>query len=165
VLILKKKFRSEFKKPIGELYKSLDEAENVLVSKKMIISVGDVTTRNLQEKGLIPNMAIIDNQIERKPAQHDIIYDNVTLKARNPPGFITDELWETVLKGYKLTKTGYRVLIIVEGEEDLAVIPSVILAPEGSLVLYGQPGEGVVICEVDLIKDKVVKMKQKLEEE
>jgi uncharacterized protein (UPF0218 family) len=41
------------------------------------------------------------------------------------------------------------VLIIVEGEEDLAVIPLVICSPEGAVILYGQPGEGVVVCEVD----------------
>jgi uncharacterized protein (UPF0218 family) len=168
VLVLKKELRSEFKKPIGELYKSLDDAEDLLlstISKKFIISVGDVTTRNMQEMNLIPHMGIIDNQIERKPAQNDIVYDNVTLKTENPSGYITDDLWNTVLKGYKLVKSGFRVLILVDGEEDLAVIPSVILAPPGSLVLYGQPGEGVVICEVDRIKKKVIKMKEKLEEE
>jgi uncharacterized protein (UPF0218 family) len=34
--------------------------------------------------------------------------------------------------------------IIVEGEEDLAALPALMLAPEGALVLYGQPGEGIV---------------------
>jgi hypothetical protein len=37
----------------------------------------------------------------------------------------------------------------VEGEEDLAVIPLVLAAPTGALVLYGQPGEGVVLRCVD----------------
>ena len=40
-------------------------------------------------------------------------------------------------------------LIYVEGEEDLAVIPLVMAADEGGVVLYGQPGEGVVVREVD----------------
>ncbi len=102
--------------------------------------------------------------MERKPAQHDIVYDNVTLKAVNPAGSITPELWKTVKQGFKLTNAGYRVLILVNGEEDLAVIPCVILAPPGSLVLYGQPREGVVICEVDQIRDKAIKMKEKLKE-
>lgn len=167
MLILKKELRPEFKKPLGMLYPSLDDARDFLDSTKSdtpIISVGDVTTRNLQERGLIPHLGVIDNQVERKPAQHDIVYDNVTLKAVNPAGSITQELWETVKQGFKLTKAGYRVLILVNGEEDLAVIPCVILAPPGSLVLYGQPGEGVVICEVDQIRDKAIKMKEKLKE-
>jgi len=41
------------------------------------------------------------------------------------------------------------VVIFVEGEEDLAVIPLVFAAPPGVAVLYGQPGEGVVLRIVD----------------
>lgn len=168
MLFLKKSLRPEFKKPLGTLYPSLDDAEDFLASQKpdtLLVSVGDVTTRNLQERGLIPQLGIIDNQVERKPAQHDVVYDNVTLKADNPAGYVTRELWDTVKQGFQLIKAGYRVLILVNGEEDLAVIPGVILAPPGSLVFYGQPGEGVVICEVDHIRDRVIKMKEMLEEE
>ena len=41
------------------------------------------------------------------------------------------------------------VTIIVDGEEDLAVIPLVIAAPLASVVLYGQPNEGVVLRVID----------------
>ena len=34
--------------------------------------------------------------------------------------------------------------VLVDGEEDLAVIPLVIAAPDGAIVLYGQPRQGVV---------------------
>jgi len=40
-------------------------------------------------------------------------------------------------------------LVIVEGEEDLAVIPLALLVAPGSIVIYGQPGEGVVIRRID----------------
>ncbi len=40
-------------------------------------------------------------------------------------------------------------LVFVDGEEDLAVIPLVLASPDGSIILYGQPGEGVVLREVD----------------
>jgi uncharacterized protein (UPF0218 family) len=36
-------------------------------------------------------------------------------------------------------------VIQVDGEEDLAVLPLALVAPHGSLILYGQPGEGVVL--------------------
>jgi len=42
-----------------------------------------------------------------------------------------------------------QAMIYVDGEEDLAVIPLVIASNEGSIILYGQPGEGVVFCKVD----------------
>jgi GTP-dependent dephospho-CoA kinase len=167
VLILKKELRSEFKKPLGKLYSSLEDADDLIKSKyphDLLISVGDVTTRKLQDTGLIPHMGIIDNLVERKPATHEIIYDNVTLKADNPAGTITDALWNTVKQGFQLLRTGYRVIILVNGEEDLAVIPCILMAPSGSLVLYGQPGEGLVVCEVDKVRDKIKKLKMRLEE-
>ena len=167
MLILKNELRSEFKKPLGKLYSSLEDANDLIKSKyphDLLISVGDVTTRKLQETGLIPHMGIIDNQIERKPAAHEIIYDNATLKVDNPAGTITDALWNTIKQGFLLLRTGYRVIIVVNGEEDLAVIPCILMAPSGSLVLYGQPGEGLVVCEVDKVRDKIKKLKMKLEE-
>jgi len=60
---------------------------------------------------------------------------------------------DAIIKAYELNKTGNKVLIVVDGEEDLAVLPCVITAPPGTVVLYGQPGEGVVLCEVDKFKD------------
>ena len=167
MLILEKELRSEFKKPLGKLYTSLKDADDFIRSKypnDLLISIGDVTTRKLQEAGLIPHMGIIDNLVERKPAAHEIIYDNVTLKADNPAGTITDDLWNTIKQGFQLVRTGYRVIILVNGEEDLAVIPSILMAPPGSLVLYGQPGEGLVICNVDDVRDKIQKLKMRLKE-
>ena len=36
----------------------------------------------------------------------------------------------------------------MEGEEDLAVLPLIPLMDDGAVILYGQPDEGVVFCEV-----------------
>nr|WP_319374432.1 GTP-dependent dephospho-CoA kinase family protein [uncultured Methanobacterium sp.] len=167
MLILNSKLRSEFKKPLGVLYTSLDDAEDFINSKypdELLISVGDITTQNLQKAGLIPHLGIIDNVVERKPAAYDVVYDNVTLNVKNPPGVITDQLQETIRKAFQLIETGFKVLILVDGEEDLAAIPCILMAPSGSLVLYGQPGEGLVVCEVDKVINKVKKLKSKLEE-
>ena len=41
-------------------------------------------------------------------------------------------------------------IIIVDGEEDLAPLILHPLAPMGSVILYGQPGRGVVIRFTDL---------------
>ena len=40
------------------------------------------------------------------------------------------------------------VRIVVDGEEDRLVIPVCISAPENSLVMYGQPNEGLVIVQI-----------------
>ena len=158
MLILKKEMREEFKKPVGTLYPSISHAKdsiNSIGDKSLIISIGDVTTRNMLEEGIIPNIGIVDNMIERQPSDYEICYDNVTLKTNNPPGTITDQLWKTIKEGFSLVeKAGYNVLIVVDGEEDFSAIPCMVMAPSGSIIFYGQPGKGVILCEVDEIKRK-----------
>jgi uncharacterized protein (UPF0218 family) len=65
---------------------------------------------------------------------------------KNPAGTITDELVAGIDDAIKNPPA----TIFVNGEEDLAVIPLVIAAPEGVVVLYGQPHKGVVVRTVDL---------------
>jgi uncharacterized protein (UPF0218 family) len=40
------------------------------------------------------------------------------------------------------------VRLIVNGEEDLLVLPVCIHAPENSIVLYGQPNKGLVLVQI-----------------
>ena len=168
MLILKKEMRSEFKKPIGTLFPSISDAKSSIEEigdKSLLISIGDVTTRRMLDEGIVPDVGIVDNLIEREPSDYEICYDNVTLKTKNPPGTITDQMWKTIKEGFRLVeKAGYNVLIVVEGEEDLSAIPCIVMAPAGSLIFYGQPGEGVVLCEVDKIKEKAQDLIKKLEE-
>lgn len=168
MLILKKDMRSEFKKPIGTLFPTISDAKESIDKKEekgLLISIGDVTTRNMLDEGIIPDVGIVDNLIEREPSDYEICYDNVTLKTKNPPGTITDQMWKTIKEGFSLVeKAGYNVLIVVDGEEDLSAIPCIVMAPKGSIIFYGQPGEGVVLCEVDKIKEKAEDLIKKLEE-
>ena len=170
MLILKKETRSELKKPFGKLYLSIKDLKEHLQKlkeeNKLIISIGDATTINLQREGITPDIGVIDNKIERKNSiyKNEVIYADFQLKAKNPPGTITTNLWDTIEKGFLLIeKPGQQVLIVVEGEEDLAVIPSVIMAPPGAVILYGQPGEGVVLCEVDKMRNNAKKLIEKFE--
>ena len=163
MLILKEELRSEFKKPFGKLYPSIkdlkDNLENYIQRENnLIISIGDVTTINLQKEGIKPDMGIIDYRIERKESEfkNKLANYEVELKAENPPGTITRNLWNTIKEGFQLIETSHdNILIVVNGEEDLAVIPCVIMAP---------PGKGVVFCEVDQVKSKAEKLLEKFEE-
>ncbi|MBZ9570997.1 DUF359 domain-containing protein [Methanobrevibacter sp. TMH8] len=163
MLILDKNLRDEFKKPLGEVYPIFDNAIPKIKSSKFLISVGDATTNNLLKNKIYPNISIIDNLIQRKDHDHDIIYTENFLNAENPPGTITDDLWETIeLAISNATKNNERQLIIVEGEEDLAVLPCILLAPENSIVLYGQPNEGLVFLNVSDVKDRANELIQSL---
>ena len=171
VLILKDDGRSEFKKPFGQLYPSIKDLRDILEKDKrnsnLIISIGDVTTLNLQKEGIIPDMGIIDNRIERKNSEfeHTLNYDKIQLDAENPAGTLTEDLWNVIKEGFQCIKESKsNILIVVDGEEDLAVIPSVIEAPKGSVVIYGQPGEGVVFCEIDKVKNQAVNLLEQFEE-
>jgi len=169
VLRLKEEERGAFKKPFGKIYSSVSEIKKTLEKYKnnhqLIISIGDATTINLIEEGIIPDIGIIDEQIERKksPMDNEYGYDHVQLNAENPAGKITQQLCKTIKKALGLHISGFNVLIVVKGEEDLAVLPCVITAPPGTVVLYGQPGEGVVLCEVDKYKDKIGEFLDKFE--
>jgi hypothetical protein len=167
VLILKNELRSEFKKPFGKIYPSIIDAKedlkNSLGKEGILISIGDVTTQNMLNAGMVPDIGIIDDRIERHVSENKIRYDNITLKAENPPGTITDDLQSKIEEAFNSVENG-KVLIVVEGEEDLAVIPCLIMAPKGSVIFYGQPGEGVVLCEVDKVKKTAEDLIEKLEE-
>ncbi len=61
-----------------------------------------------------------------------------------------------------------QVQILVAGEEDLLTLAAVWLAPLGSLVVYGQPHQGVVTVEVTAQKkreaEKIFGLMEKVEE-
>lgn len=158
MLVLKKESRGIFKKPFGKLYSTLNEVDRDFLENHFLISIGDATTNNVLNANIIPEIGIIDNKIEREVSDHKIEYNAITLNVDNPPGTITDELCETIEKAKGLATGKLNVLIVVNGEEDLAVIPCVLMAPENTVILYGQPGEGLVVVEADKIKDTAKKL-------
>ncbi|WP_407415731.1 GTP-dependent dephospho-CoA kinase family protein [Methanobrevibacter sp.] len=144
----------ELKKPLGKLYPDFEDAIDEIKSSKFLISVGDATFANLLEYELYPNLAIIDNLIQRKNYNHDVIHTENILKANNPAGTITDDLWETIGKALELCGNGECYVIDVAGEEDLAVLPCILMASEDTTILYGQPNEGLVVLNVSDTIDK-----------
>jgi len=111
----------------------------------MVISVGDVVSRNLVDYGFAPNVLIVDNVVMREPIQPITADADQTLHTVNPAGTITDEAWNTVKQAIELAG---QTKVVVDGEEDLLTVPVVLSAPEGSLVVYGQPRVGLVCIKV-----------------
>lgn len=144
MLRLPEAHRDLFKKPFGTLYGSIGELLPRLEGRT-IYAVGDVVTHNLLAAGVVPDIAIIDGYTMRTPCTRSPLLRARRLTAKNPPGTITDELVDAINDAVRNPP----VVIFVEGEEDLAVIPLVLAAPDGAAVLYGQPKEGVVLRLVD----------------
>ena len=151
---LNKEVILELKTPLGELYPKFEEAIDRIASAEFLISVGDETFKNLINNDILPNVGIIDNLIQRKSHTHDSLIIKNILRAKNPPGTITENLWETIEQSIELAENGDNQLIIVDGEEDLAVLPCILIAPDSTVVLYGQPNEGLVVLNVNDLKIK-----------
>jgi hypothetical protein len=144
MLVLPEEHRRLFKDPFGILYRSIDEVVP-LIKGKDVYTVGDVVTHNIWKTGIIPTVAVVDGYSMRLPCNRMTKVHGECIQVRNPPGTITDELicaLEHAVRNPPST-------IIVDGEEDLAVIPLVLAADDGAVVLYGQPHKGVVLRTVD----------------
>ena len=148
----------ELKKPLGKLYPDFEDAIDEIKSSEFLISVGDATFENLTKNEIYPNIGIIDNLIQRKNHTHEIIRANHILKADNPAGYITDDLWETIGKALELSNSGECYVIEVNGEEDLAVLPCIIMANPETVILYGQPNEGLVFLKAGDLVNKAKKL-------
>jgi GTP-dependent dephospho-CoA kinase len=144
MLMLPKESRKLFKEPFGILHQNM---ETVLpeLDGRTVYSVGDVVTHNLQKNGITPAIAVVDGQTMRSPCSRMPELSGECILVDNPPGTITDDLVKALT--YAVDHTP--ITIRVNGEEDLAVIPLIITAPYGSVVLYGQPHKGVVLRTID----------------
>lgn len=147
--------RELFKKPVGKLFENLQAALNYLEDKdfEQIITVGDVVSADFLRSEFKPDIIIADFKTERSQAKDEDInvikkYSASKIEVKNPAGRITKDLWGSIETAEPPAK------IIVKGEEDMATIPAVILAKEGSVVVYGQPGEGLVLVEITAEKKK-----------
>jgi len=138
------------KSPLGILLQEKDTIkENIqkyIHENSFVITVGDRTTQKMIEFGLIPSLQIIDGQEKRTkrnlPEEFGV---STILRCDNPPAEITPQSIETIKNAFNSEPP---VRILVNGEEDLLVLPVCIFAPENSIVLYGQPNEGLVIAKI-----------------
>ena len=160
-MLLPENLRNELKTPLGKLIpNSSSEKENYIrsvYSEKVVITVGDATSELLLGMGLIPLLHIIDGQEKRQKRSLPLADSfNTELNVKNNPGEISPE-------SFNLLKTIFEesppIRLVVDGEEDLLVLPVCLFAPENSVVMYGQPNEGLVIIEItDEIREKVQKI-------
>lgn len=139
--------RPAFKGPFGPIY--TDTATLISDLSPPVIAVGDIVTWHLERADFRPHLAVIDGRTERESVAEDI-ESLVTqrpnqLEITNPPGTITEELITALADGIN---SDTAATILVDGEEDLAAVPAVILAPTGATVVYGQPGKGMVPIDV-----------------
>lgn len=140
--------REAFKDALGPIY--TDAATLLDAEPGPIVTVGDVVSFHFERAGRVPDVAVIDGRtkrtavdpeieaaLERSPAHR--------IHATNPPGTLTISLLRALASAFDRDDP---VQVVVDGEEDLATVPSILLCPSGTNVIYGQPAEGMVHVRV-----------------
>ena len=149
LLSLPDDLRTELKDPWGPVF---SEAEPLLAAAgEPIVAVGDVVTYHLESAGRRPDVSLVDEMTERSAVEAHILEaagePDVTVE--NPAATLTDDLLAALAEAIEAAGTdGTATRIHVEGEEDLAALPAIVAAPDGASVVYGQPGEGMVLVTV-----------------
>lgn len=148
--LLPDNLREKLSKPFGEVIPKIKKSGK-------IIAIGDETVKTFTSKKLYPSLSIVDLKNNREKKYGSVtelgLSSEKIIKAHNPSGCITKELFKAVKNGLTINNS----TIMVEGEEDLAVIPAVLFAPLGCAVYYGQPGQGIV--EIIVTEQKKVEIK------
>ncbi len=139
VLLLPPTLRALLQVPFGEVIYAVPD---VVISAKTI-TVGDVTTKKFLDSGYQPFLSIIDNRIERKDIPFEAQYDFHTRVVRldNKAATISKEIFGIL---EQMFQEAVNNMIIVNGEEDLLVLPVLLYAPLGFTVYYGQPHVGMI---------------------
>jgi uncharacterized protein (UPF0218 family) len=143
---LKPKLRKVWGRAIfGKKSEIRKKFKELLAEKKFkkIITVGDCCSRSLPS-----DIKIFDGKIRRRKVKE---LPKFSLTFKNPAGTIQKEAWSAIKRAIKNKEN-----VFVEGEEDLLVIPSVLLAPKNSLVVYGLHKKGICAIETN------EKMKRKI---
>lgn len=145
ILILPENLRSALQHPWEKV---LDEVSEEIDGPKTV-AIGDITVQKFNEKNVNQFLSIVDFLVQRQVRFHafselGLTEENV-LKVKNPHGTIMPELFQSIAETFK---AGYKKTILVEGEEDLAVLPVLLIAPLGFSVFYGQPNQGLVQVDV-----------------
>jgi len=158
--------RPIFEKPFGAIITNERLLKKALQSGSlMVVSVGDEVTKTLSRLGVFANLIIIDFKINRKKQIEDLstlgVYPKKQIiKVDNFPGTISSALSEAVYTFFDQKK--HEETFVVNGEEDLAVVPVILLSPLGTKVVYGQRGQGVILIEVDeQLKEKGLNLVKK----
>ncbi len=139
-LRLEEKDRGALKQTLGPVVEG--ELPERYIDKRPIISVGDVVTDTLIEQGIRPDLGIVDGKTQRDDYDFRDWDEEEKMVIENPPSLIKKEAWKIIGEAIERDK---KELVFVEGEEDMLSLVAIALCPIGGIVIYGIPGEGMVI--------------------
>jgi uncharacterized protein (UPF0218 family) len=153
--------REVLKKPLGKITKD----PSSIPKNKVLICVGDTASDTVLVAGFRPKLMVYDGMTHRRHvgvSKRISSYDAKEHRVKNPAGSLEKEVFSLFRR---ILKAGEPAKVFVEGEEDLTALAAISEAPLASVVVYGQPDEGLVIVDVDeRIKDKVKTIMKEMED-
>ena len=171
--MLPESYREDLKTPLGILLPDAgvtkEQVAGMIRPGSYVVTVGDRTTERVMQFGIVPSLQITDGLEKRRVRPHPRLAETggadvrhtgsrrvgsktTVMEVSNPPAQITQESISAIRRAFE---TRPPVRIRVNGEEDLLVIPVCAYAPDNTVVLYGQPDEGLVVTPVtDEIRNK-----------
>ena len=158
--ILPSHLRKQLRTPIGTL---VDEKKllKLLEKEKYIVSIGDQVTYTLLKHDIKPAFCIVDFKTRRGSCPEEVkniikSFGDKIVTVENPAGTISDHLWKVIKHAFEdIEKLSLR--IEVEGEEDLASLAVIYLAPRDVTIIYGLPDKGVLVVKPTDENKKMVK--------
>ncbi|MEM3506403.1 MAG: DUF359 domain-containing protein [Candidatus Bathyarchaeia archaeon] len=152
--------RAKLKAPIGELLignssQNMNKLKEIIRKDKpsMVICVGDAVSRSTAKAKISVNVRIIDNKEMRERIKPFNFKAKRFFLIKNDPGTINLTSLEAVEEAIKHKDS----LVLVDGEEDLLALVAIALAPNGSIIIYGQPNLGIVVVKVNEVKKNEAK--------
>ncbi|KYK27987.1 MAG: hypothetical protein AYK23_05700 [Candidatus Proteinoplasmatales archaeon SG8-5] len=148
--------REEMAQAVGKIVTDdtiLDEIEG----STFVVTVGDIVTLTLLKLGRVPDLSIVDYRTQREDdaatKEKLTSFSQPEVTVENPQGVLTEELWLAIKEGFENPRN---LRIVVEGEEDLASLACIALAPDNTTVIYGIPNRGPMVLHVDqALKERV----------
>ena len=167
--ILPISLRPTLREPLGDVFPGqVHEKKSIVrriidtiqkVNPVMTFAIGDIIAGSLWDVGFVPSIAVIDYKSRREaltenskfvyPEERREIRNLKTRKYRNRAGTIeTSAVRRLKALCNAYLKNNSPQCLVINGEEDLMVLPAILVAPLSSLVLYGQYDLGVVAVKV-----------------
>lgn len=160
-LLITEKLRTELKKPFGTLHTEIKKLS--IKNSSFIVTVGDVVTQSFNQIHLRHPLSVIDFLVERKKvfseiSEHGFVGNEDVVYVNNPAGTIMPQMFKMLIEIFSKQQTK-RHVIVVHGEEDLVVLPVILVSPLGYRVFYGQPHAGIVeVIVSEKIKEKAYRI-------
>jgi len=140
-------------RPLGELIPRPKRLVPSILRKRFLaaghrisFSVGDAVTSTLLGAGIPFEVAVVDGRVRRKSRELPPSEGRKVFRVRNPRGHLSLRARQAMKEALAV---GGGSVVAVDGEEDLLTLFAIDLSPEGDLVVYGQPGEGLVVVRAD----------------